>query len=76
MKTLRVIDQAGNRQDYDTEFVPRIGERISLTFGTGSAAVTEHFYRVQDVMYRLDMPSNVQVAILVAEDSSDEPWPS
>jgi hypothetical protein len=32
MRYLSVIDRAGNEKDYETEFVPRIGERIQLEY--------------------------------------------
>lgn len=68
MKHLRVIDQAGNRTDYETEFVPRIGERVLLRYGIGSDPVRPHYFRVKDVMYRLDEGPDVQVAILIEEE--------
>ena len=77
MKTLRVIDETGSKADYEAEFVPRIGERILLNFGRGKdAPVTEHFYRVKDVMYRLDNPAEAQVAIYIEEDLNPKRWPS
>jgi hypothetical protein len=76
MKHLRVIDQIGNKQDYEAEFVPRIGERITLTFGVAKDSVREHFYRVKDVEYRLDNAVEHQVAILIEEDKNPQRWPS
>jgi hypothetical protein len=76
MKFLRVVDQAGNRTDYEAEFVPRIGERIVLEYGTGGEPVRPHYFRVKDVMYRLDNPPQEQVAILTEEESAPEHWPS
>ena len=75
MKLLRVVDQAGNRTDYETEFVPRIGERILLQYGTGGDPVRPHYFRVKDVVYRLDEPPDIQVAILIEKESDPEPWP-
>jgi hypothetical protein len=75
MKSLRVIDEIGNRQDIDTDYVPRIGERIILVYGTGGEPVKEHYLRVKDVTYRLDNKRDNQAAILVMKDSS-EPWPA
>lgn len=75
MKLLRVVDQAGNRTDYETEFVPRIGERILLRYGTGGDPVRLHYSRVKDVMYRLDERPDIQVAILIEEEIDAEPWP-
>jgi hypothetical protein len=75
VKLLRVVDQAGNRTDYETEFVPRIGERILLPYGTGGDPVRLHYFRVKDVMYRLDEPPDIQAAILIEEESDPEPWP-
>jgi hypothetical protein len=72
MKYLRVIDPNGNKQDYEAEFVPRIGERIVLEYGIGSQPVTTHFFRVKDVEYHLQNPVDVQARILLEEDSNDE----
>jgi hypothetical protein len=76
MKYLRVIDQIGNRTDYEAEFVPRIGERIRLEYGVGGDPVAPRFFRVKDVMYRLDQPPENQVAILIEEESDPELWSS
>jgi hypothetical protein len=76
MENLRVIDEAGNRQDYKTEFVPRIGERIVLEYGTGGAPVRTHYLRVKDVAYHLGQPVGVQAQILVIEEDEPELWPS
>jgi len=74
MKNLRVVDQAGNRQDFETEFVPRIGERIVLVYKTVDEPLKEHHFRVRDVMYRLDNETENQAAILIAEDDSHQTW--
>lgn len=76
MKHLRVIDEIGNKHDYEAEFVPRIGERIRLEFGIGNDPVREHFYRVKDVEYRLDNPVEHQVMILIEEEKNPQRWPS
>jgi hypothetical protein len=76
MKRLRVIDESGNKQDYDTEFVPRIGERIELEYGRSGQPVTTHFHRVKDVAYRLDKPADVQAYILIEEEVAGEDWPT
>jgi hypothetical protein len=76
MKHLRVIDVAGNRHDYDAECVPRIGERILLEYGIANAPVGLHYFRVRDVMYRLDAPIEHQVSILVEEEPHAEHWPN
>ena len=76
MQHLRVIDQAGNGTDYETEFVPRIGERILLEYGIGKDPVTPHFFRVKDVMYRLHEKPDIQVAILVEEEPDATAWPA
>ena len=76
MKYLRVVDQAGNRTDYEAEFVPRIGERVELVYGIGkNDPVRPHYFRVKDVMYRLDNKPENQVAILVEEESQPKLWP-
>ncbi|MDW5266937.1 MULTISPECIES: hypothetical protein [Acidobacteriaceae] len=76
MENLRVIDEAGNRQDYKTEFVPRIGERIVLEYGIAGAPVRTHYLRVKDVAYHLDQPTAVQAQIFVIEENEPELWPS
>lgn len=75
MKHLRVIDETGSKADYEAEFVPRIGERILLSFGRGGQAVQDHFYRVKDVMYMLDNDVEQQVAILIEPDTDAKSWP-
>ena len=75
VKNLRVIDEVGNKQDYEAEFVPRIGERITLVYGIGGEPVTEHFHRVKDVEYFLQNPVDVQVRVLIEEESNPEHWP-
>jgi hypothetical protein len=75
MKYLRVIDQDGNKFDYETEFVPRIGERVLLAFPLGRLRSIVHHYRVKDVMYRLTNPVGAQVAILIEEEVPHTNWP-
>lgn len=75
-ENLRVVDQAGNNTDYETEFVPRIGEQIVLTYKRGNDTVREHYFRVQDVMYKLENKPEHQAAVLVTEEENAEPWPS
>jgi hypothetical protein len=76
MKTLRVYDQTGSKCDYETEFVPRIGERVQLEYKLGKEEPLKlHFFRVKDVMYRLDKPADIQVAILIEEEINGEEWP-
>jgi hypothetical protein len=74
MRYLRVIDRAGNKTDYETEFVPRIGERIQLEYAVGRGAMQVHFFRVKDVVYRLQAKPDDQAAILVEEEDAAEPW--
>jgi len=76
MKNLRVVDQAGNGQEYETEFVPRIGERIELEYGSGSDPVRTHYFRVKDVMYRLNNRPENQAGILVEEENDPKLWPA
>jgi hypothetical protein len=76
MERLRVIDEAGNRQDYDTEFVPRIGERVVLEYGVGGEPVAMHHFRVKDVAYHLQNASDVQATILIEEEINPTLWPS
>jgi hypothetical protein len=74
MTNLRVIDEVGNKQDFETNHVPRIGEKIVLVYGKGGQLVEEHHLRVKDVMYRFDNKPDHQAAILV-EEVDEEPWP-
>lgn len=77
MKTLRVIDTFGNNTDYDTEFVPRIGERIELTYKIGDEPFRAHHFRVKDVVYKLQNAPDSQVGVLVEEEQNDRrEWPS
>ena len=76
MPHLRVIDEAGNKTDYETDHIPRIGERIMLEYGIGKAPVAIHYFRVKDVMYRLQEKGDNQAAILIEEDPAAEHWPS
>ena len=73
---VRVIDQDGNPHDYDADVVPRIGERIVLSYGSGTQPVEDHFFRVRDVMYRSLKPDHLSVAILVEEERNPTDWPS
>ncbi|HEY3989200.1 MAG TPA: hypothetical protein VGM02_07875 [Acidobacteriaceae bacterium] len=74
MKYLRVVDQAGNGQDHETEFVPRIGERIVLIYGHTKESVKSHYFRVKDVALHLDQKSDRQVAVLVEEETDPIEW--
>ena len=76
MENLRVIDQVGNKQDYETEFVPRIGERVVLEWGASRETVRPHYYRVKDVAYHLSNPPHVQATILIEEEADPTLWPS
>jgi len=83
MEKLRVIDEFGNKQDYETEFVPRIGERVILEYGVvlgaPSAAkepIRPHYNRVKDVSYTLTNPTDIQASILIEEEDSPKHWPS
>ena len=76
MKHLRLIDSIGNKRDYESEVVPRIGERITLMEGTTRLPVHTHHFRVKDVEYRLNNPHEHQVAILVEEETDRVGWPS
>lgn len=75
MTSLSVVDQAGNRIEYETELVPRIGERILLEYGIGGDPVRPHYFRVKDVMYRLNNRPENQAAILIEEESDPDLWP-
>lgn len=75
MKYLRVIDEAGNKHDYEAELVPRIGERIVLEYGEDKSSVRPHYFRVAGVEYRLQNPVDVQVRILIEKERDAKPWP-
>jgi hypothetical protein len=75
MKYLRVVDEAGNQRDFETDHVPHIGERIEVRIGRGSQPVKPHWYRVKDVMYRLDNELEHQAAILIIEERNPDHWP-
>ena len=71
-----VIDQAGNKTGYETDQLPRIGERIMLEYGINKNSVAIHYFRVKAVMYRLQEEPDIQAAILIEEDPDAEHWPS
>ncbi len=75
MKLLRIIDEAGNKTDYETDWVPRIGERVVLVWGNNNEAASDHYYRVKDVVYFLNNRAEGQAAVLVTEESNPQPWP-
>ena len=68
MKALRVIEEVGNNQDYECEVVPRVGERITLDYGIGGQPVTRHYFRVNNVKYRLQNNIEYQAAVLIVEE--------
>lgn len=74
MKFIRVVDQAGNGTDYESDHVPRIGEHIMLSYGPTPDAVRPHFLIVHDVMYLLENEGDHQAAILVIEDREFRQW--
>lgn len=76
MRHLRVIDQHGNKTDYETDYIPRIGERIELRYGRNNQPVTDHYFRVKDVSYWLENPPGHQVMVLVEEEKNPKQWPS
>lgn len=76
MKSLRIIDQNGNKEDVETEMVPRVGERVVRTFRTGNQQMADHFYRVKDVEYWFDHGADAQVRILIEEEQRPDIWPS
>jgi hypothetical protein len=64
MKSLRVIDSAGNKQDHDVDEIPRIGELVMLEYGIDKTPVDQHYFRVKDVLYNIQAAPGRQVAIL------------
>ncbi len=73
---ITVYDEIGNHPSYEVDAVPRIGERLHLTFSRGGGPLKTHMYRVVDVEYRLDNSLGSQVAILTKEEINPEQWPS
>jgi hypothetical protein len=70
---IRVIDQSGNKQDFEADYAPRIGECFMLTYTTGNATTaTNHYFRVKDAMYLLDYSN--RAAILVEELHNPPQW--
>jgi hypothetical protein len=70
--TLQLIDQRGNKADYQVDSVPRIGDRVVLSRDNLAA----NCYRVIDVVYHLNAPSSEQVSLLVEEDDDPGVWPA
>jgi hypothetical protein len=76
MKQIRVVDQAGNQQEHEADFLPRIGERIELVQNEAQSSAVTHYYRVKDVMHRLDGGTGNQPSILVEEEINPKFWPA
>lgn len=75
MLNLRLRDMVGNNDDVEAPAIPRIGERVTRRFGIGTGPVTDHYFRVKDVEYRLDNPVGYQVLVLIEEELNPEMWP-
>lgn len=75
MKNLRVIDQNGNNTDYEAEFVPRVGERLTFAYSINKGPFERHFFRVKDVEYSQGATGALQAAILIEEESDPVMWP-
>jgi hypothetical protein len=75
MKYLRVIDHVGNKQDVECSHVPRIGELVMMTYGSGGEKVRPHWFRVKDVLHNFDNKPDGQVAILLGDDVEFD-WPT
>jgi hypothetical protein len=45
-----------------------------LNYGSGNEPLRDHYYRVRDVMYRLERETEDQAAILIAEEDDAKPW--
>jgi hypothetical protein len=76
MKQIRVVDQAGNQQEHEADFLPRIGERIELLQSESQSSAVTHYYRVKDVMHRLNSGTGNQPSILVEEEIGPKLWPA
>ena len=55
MKSLRVVDIAGNARDCDVDEMPRIGELVMLEYGEAGSPnpVQQHYFRIKDVLHTL-----------------------
>lgn len=88
MTSLRVVDSAGNSQNYQVDAIPRIGELalarshwrarigelVVLVEGGGETTVQIHYYRVKDVLHSLQGEPGHQVSILLGE-ATQMNWP-
>jgi hypothetical protein len=62
---IRVIDQSGNKQDFEADYAPRIRECFMLTYTTGNATTaTNHYFRVKDAMYLVSVPPAPQIVAM------------
>lgn len=75
MKSLRVVDNAGNQHDYHVDDIPRIGELVMLEYGIGGKPVAQHYFRVKDILHNLQGASARQVSIFLDEETKMD-WPS
>jgi hypothetical protein len=71
---LRVIDAAGNGQDYEADKIPSIGELVMLEYGDSKASVRPHYFRVKDVLHNLQGAPGRQIGILIGEETEMN-WP-
>jgi hypothetical protein len=75
MTDVRIIDAIGNGIDFEMTVVPRIGDLIIREYGFRGQPIAPHYFRVKDVVHRLDNPPNHQVGILVEEEHHPTIWP-
>jgi hypothetical protein len=74
MVNVRFFGGGLNERDFEVEVVPRIGERIVLSYANNRESVKAHCFRVQDVLLNLDNAPGAQVGILVVEDDESKLW--
>jgi hypothetical protein len=69
MNSLRVVNSAGNAQNYQVDAIPHIGELVVLFKGGGETAIQAQYFRVQDVLHSLQGEAGHQVSILLGEET-------
>jgi hypothetical protein len=74
MMTLRLINQAGNRHDVSADVVPRIGERVTMSFAIADEAPALHHFRVKDIDHRMNHRRQFQITVLLEEELDAPEW--
>lgn len=68
-----VADEIGNRQEFEMEHLPKIGDRIIRSYGDGRHPKTTHYQRVKDVIFDSNHAPTDQVEILLTPEFDDSP---